>query len=112
MALFRVRPPMKPARNSMVQPMIWPMMMAARPLPKPKGARYVPVRISAMETPAPNQISPFSKTEVRFSSMSFRLLCVYAVEIEGVVHRTAAFPQIQHGAEGAGNIVFGFPYRF
>ena len=35
------------------------------------GARYVPVRISAIETPAPNQIRPFSNKPVRFSSIMF-----------------------------------------
>ena len=59
MALRPVRPPISPARSIMAQPMMWPMRIAARPLAMPSGAKEVPVRISARETPAPNQIRPF-----------------------------------------------------
>ena len=59
MALRPVRPPMRPASSIMPQPMTWPMRMASRPLPMPRGAKEVPVRISARETPAPNQIRAF-----------------------------------------------------
>ena len=38
--------------------------MAASPFSNPSGARYVPVRISAIETPAPNQIRPLLKVLV------------------------------------------------
>ena len=58
MALFFVCPPMRPAKYIMAQPMRCPRRIAARPFPKPSGAKYVPVRISAMDTPAPNQTSP------------------------------------------------------
>lgn len=37
------------------------MMIANNPVENPKDAKYVPVKISAKDTPAPNQISPFSK---------------------------------------------------
>ena len=51
-------PAITPARNSIRQPMMCPTMIPASPFPMPSGARYVPVRISAIETPAPNQIRP------------------------------------------------------
>ena len=44
--------------------MMCPMMIANNPLVNPKGAKLVPVKISANETPAPNQISPISKIDV------------------------------------------------
>ena len=59
MALFSVRPPIRPERKNSVQPMMWPMTIAAMPFPIPSGAKAVPVRISARETPAPNQIRLF-----------------------------------------------------
>ena len=49
------------------------------------------VRKSAMETAAPNHISPFSKTDVRFSSISLRLLCIFPLQIKIVHHRPRAF---------------------
>ena len=55
-ALRRVLPPIIPARNIMAHPMTCPVRMAASPFAKPSGAKYVPVKISAMETPAPNQM--------------------------------------------------------
>ena len=58
-ALRPVRPPMRPASSIMAQPMICPSRMAAKPFAIPSGAKAVPVRISASETPAPNQIKPF-----------------------------------------------------
>ena len=45
-----------------------------RQSPKPSGAKYVPVSISAKDTPAPNQINPFEKTEVLFSFILRTLL--------------------------------------
>lgn len=45
--------------NDMAQPMICPSRMAAKTFAIPSGAKAVPVRISASETPAPNQIRPF-----------------------------------------------------
>ena len=59
MALFPLRAPMRPARKNRAQPMTCPMTMAAKPRAKPRGAKLVPVRISARETPAPNQMRPF-----------------------------------------------------
>ena len=59
MALRPVRPPIRPASSIMAQPMMWPMRMAEKPLAMPSGANEVPVRISARDTPAPNQIKPF-----------------------------------------------------
>ena len=56
MALRPVRPPMRPARKNMAQPITWPSKMAAVPRARPRAAKDVPVRISAMEMPAPNQI--------------------------------------------------------
>ena len=50
---------MRPASSIMAQPMICPSRMAAKPFAMPSGAKAVPVRISASETPAPNQIRPF-----------------------------------------------------
>jgi hypothetical protein len=64
MALFPLRPPISPARKSRTQPMTCPTAMAAKPRAKPRGAKLVPVRISARETPAPNQMRPFWKVEV------------------------------------------------
>ena len=58
--------PMRPASSIMAQPMMWPMRIAAKPFAMPSGAKDVPVRISASETPAPNQIRPFWKVEVFF----------------------------------------------
>ena len=66
MALRPVRPPMRPASSIMAQPMMWPMRIAAKPFAMPSGAKDVPVRISASEPPAPNQIRPFWKVEVFF----------------------------------------------
>ena len=63
-ALFLVFPPINPAKNIIPHPMMCPMMIANKPLVNPKGAKLVPVKISANETPAPNQISPFSKIDV------------------------------------------------
>ena len=59
MAVRPVRPPIRPERKNSVQPMMWPMTIAAMPFPIPSGAKAVPVRISARETPAPNQIRLF-----------------------------------------------------
>ena len=66
MALRPVRPPMSPAKKNIAQPMTWPSRMASRPFVKPRGAKYVPVRISAMDTAAPNQMRPFWKLDVFF----------------------------------------------
>ena len=66
MALRPVRPPMSPAKKNIAQPMTCPSRMASRPLVKPRGAKYVPVRISAMDTAAPNQMRPFWKLDVFF----------------------------------------------
>ena len=63
-ALFLVFPPINPAKNIIPHPMICPMMIANNPVENPKDAKYVPVKISAKDTPAPNQISPFSKIDV------------------------------------------------
>ena len=57
-ALFRAPADQAGEENS-VQPMMWPMTIAAMPFPIPSGAKAVPVRISARETPAPNQIRLF-----------------------------------------------------
>ena len=59
MALRPVRPPMRPAKKNIAQPMTWPTRMASRPFVKPRGAKYVPVRTSAMDTAAPNQMRLF-----------------------------------------------------
>ena len=67
MALRRELPPITPAKNSIMQPITWPVNIAARPVLKPMSAKYVPVSISASDTPAPNHIRPFSNIEVRFS---------------------------------------------
>lgn len=64
MALPPVRPPMRPARYMTTPPMRWPRMIAAKALAKPSGARSIPVRISAMEMPAPNHNRPLEKTDV------------------------------------------------
>ena len=65
-ALKRIFPPITPARNNKIQPMTCPATIAKIPFFNPKGARYVPVSISAIETPAPNQINAFSNKEVFF----------------------------------------------
>ncbi len=39
--------------------------------PNPRAAKYVPVRISAMETPAPNQINPLLNTDVFSHSLVY-----------------------------------------
>ena len=44
--------------------------MASRPFVKPRGAKYVPVRISAMDTAAPNQMRLFWKLEVFFHAQA------------------------------------------
>ena len=46
--------------------MMWPSTMAAMPLAMPRGAKEVPVSISARETAAPNQIRLFWKVDVFF----------------------------------------------
>jgi hypothetical protein len=50
---------MRPTRKSRIQPITWPVTMAAKPWVNPSEAKLVPVRISARETPAPNQMRPF-----------------------------------------------------
>ena len=69
MALCRVRAPIRPAKYIMVQPMTWPSSIASRPFCSPSGAKYVPVIISARETPAPNHMRAFANTEVFFVSI-------------------------------------------
>ena len=66
-ALRRVRAPMSPARKSRKQPITCPAMMAVPPSRNPSGAKNVPVKISASDTPAPNQISAFAGMLVLFS---------------------------------------------
>ena len=39
MAESPVRPPMRPAKNIMVQPIRWPSRLAAKPLAMPRGAK-------------------------------------------------------------------------
>ena len=74
MALLRSFAPIIPAANIISPPIRCPSKIAAIAFPKPSGAKYVPVRISAKDTPAPNQISPFEKTEVLFSLIPRTLL--------------------------------------
>ncbi len=66
MALRPVRPPMRPARSIMAQPMICPTRIAARPLAMPSRAKAVPVKISASETPAPKPDQAVLKGDVFF----------------------------------------------
>lgn len=63
------------------------------PLRKPKDAKYVPVKISAIETVAPNQIKPFSNIEVRLFIII--LLCIFAFYIKGMVHRSTSLSKIK-----------------
>ena len=51
-----------------------------KPLKNPKDAKYVPVKISAIDTAAPNQIRPFSNTDVRLFILT--LLCILSVYIK------------------------------
>ncbi len=70
--LSRSFPPITPAANIMVQPITCPIRMARSPFAKPSGAKYVPVRISAMDTAAPNQMSaerPAERAAFLFSLM-------------------------------------------
>ncbi len=53
-----------------------------------------------METPAPNQMRPLANIEVLFS-----LTDITAFKHIGVIHRTAALPQVQHRGESARDIV-------
>ena len=68
-ALLFVFAPRYPAKNNRIHPITWPIKIARRPVFIPSGAKYVPVRISDIETPAPNQISPLLRTDVLFSSI-------------------------------------------
>ena len=67
--------PMRPTRKSSRPPMRWPMRIAAATCPvRPLAARSAicpPTSISAMETAAPNQTSPFWNTDVPFALFSF-----------------------------------------
>ena len=57
--------------------------MASNPFKNPKDAKYVPVKISAMDTAAPNQIKPFSNTDVFL--FIIRLLCILSVYIKCMI---------------------------
>ena len=126
MALSRFMPPIRPAKNSMVQPIKCPSKMAASPFSNPRGARYVPVRISAMETPAPNQIRPLFKVLVPLFSIAVSSAAVSSAAVSAavssiacatghtgviailsrdgkcMVHGAASLSQIQHISECTG----------
>ena len=50
-----------------MHPIRCPTSIADSPAANPSGAKYVPVSISAKDTPAPNHIRPFSNIDVRLS---------------------------------------------
>ena len=112
MALSRFMPPIRPAKNSMVQPIKCPSKMAASPFSNPRGARYVPVRISAMETPAPNQIRPLFKVLVPLFSIAvssiacstghISVIAILSLDGKCMVHGAASLSQIQHISECTG----------
>ena len=56
--------PISPAANITAPPIKWPINMAVAPSTNPKGATSIPVKISAMEIPAPNHNNPLLTTEV------------------------------------------------
>ena len=67
------------------------MMIANNPVENPKDAKYVPVKISAKDTPAPNQIRPLFNMEVPFLvPLIVPSPSILAVDGERVVHGTAA----------------------
>ena len=62
-ALFCVNAPIYAAAKNNMPPTAWPSSSAAKPRCQPKGASSVPVLISAIDTAAPNQISPMPAAE-------------------------------------------------
>ena len=56
MALLRSLAPIIPAANIISPPIKCPNKIAAMAFPNPSGAKYVPVKISAMDTPAGKEI--------------------------------------------------------
>ena len=69
MELFFVFAPIIPAKNSNVHPIRCPIIVASIPFDIPSDAKYVPVTISAIDTPAPNQIKLLLNTDVPFFSI-------------------------------------------
>ena len=67
--LFFVLAPIIPAKNNNTHPIICPITVASIPFVIPRDAKYVPVTISAIDTPAPNQIKLLLNTDVPFFSM-------------------------------------------
>ena len=66
----------------------------------------MPVRISAMDNPAPNHMRLLSKIEVRFS-----VILVLSLHCKGVIHRTAACAQVQHRCQCSGDILLSLVDR-
>ena len=57
--------------------MMWPIATAKRPMRQPNGANSMPVRISATDTAAPNQITAEAVTESLSACCSIKLFPLY-----------------------------------
>ncbi len=105
MAESPVRPPMRPAKNIMVQPIRWAQQRLRQShLAMPRGQSKCRSGSQQWKHQRRTRSGCFG---IQKSFSCFSLLAPLVIQCKGVVHGAGAMAQVQHGGQCAGNIRLG-----